>query len=124
VKTVLVVDDSKTIRTVVTRLLIERLGEGIQVIEAVDGEDALGVLGATDVDLVLLDWNMPVLDGHETLKRIRNDLKDASLKVMMLTTEARKENVRQVKELGICGYIAKPFNHDRLVEQVVRNLGR
>jgi two-component system chemotaxis response regulator CheY len=113
----LVVDDSKTIRTIIRRILV---GVGFEVLEAGDGAQALEVLAANEgvVEVVLADWNMPVMNGFELLQQIRQDPEKASLKVMMVTTETEMSQMASALEAGANEYIMKPFTKDILMEKL------
>jgi two-component system chemotaxis response regulator CheY len=114
---VLVVDDSRTIRTIIRRILIE---QGFQVCEAVNGVDALKVMETEKaaVKLVLADWNMPEMNGFELLKRLRLDPELSSLKVIMVTTETEIDNMSAALEAGANEYVMKPFTKDILMEKM------
>lgn len=113
----LVVDDSKTIRTIIRRILV---GIGYEVLEAGDGVQALEVLAIekSAIELVLADWNMPVMNGLELVKRLRQDPELASLKVIMVTTETEMCQMASALEAGANEYIMKPFTKDVLMEKL------
>ncbi|NMM26166.1 MAG: response regulator [Glaciimonas sp.] len=109
----LIVDDFSTMRRIIASLLKE-LGY-VKIREAEDGEKALHLLRSNQhdgipVDFVITDWNMPVMDGLELLKAIRQDGSLNHLPVMMVTAEAKRENIILAAEAGADGYIVKPFN--------------
>ncbi|GEQ97910.1 response regulator [Iodidimonas gelatinilytica] len=108
-KSCLVVDDSKVIRRVARRIL-EELDFSIE--EAVDGKDALGACERMSPDVVLLDWNMPVMDGLEFLKQIRgrSDLRQPV--IVFCTTENDMNHIRLAMEAGADEYIMKPFDRE------------
>ena len=112
----LVVDDFPTMRRIV-RSLLKELGF-TNVEEAEDGQDALNKLRSGSFEFVVSDWNMPNLDGVEMLKIIRadSDLKD--LPVLMVTAEAKKENIIAAAQAGANGYIVKPFTSATLEEKL------
>ena len=110
-KSCLVVDDSKVIRMVARRILE---GLSFEVIEAVDGKDALDRCLETMPDAVLLDWNMPIMSGIEFLRELRKtDGGDAPV-VVFCTTENVMEHIREAMEAGANEYIMKPFDSDIL----------
>lgn len=115
---ILVVDDFKTMRKIIRNLLKE-LGFS-NVTEAEDGSMALGILKAEDFDLVISDWNMPRMEGIELLKRIRKIEQLEHLPVLMITAEAKREQVIEAAQHGINGYIVKPFNAATLKEKIER----
>jgi two-component system chemotaxis response regulator CheY len=88
---------------------------GYQVIEAVDGNDALAKLTGKEVDLVLTDINMPEMDGIEFTRQLRSIPAYKFIPVIMLTTESQPEKKQQGKAAGATGWIVKPFNQDQLL---------
>lgn len=113
---ILVVDDFPTMRRIV-RSLLKELGF-TNVEEAEDGQEALGKLKAGDFEFVVSDWNMPNLDGLEMLKQIRADDAMKALPVLMVTAEAKKENIVAAAQAGANGYIVKPFTAATLEEKL------
>jgi two-component system chemotaxis response regulator CheY len=113
---VLVVDDFSTMRRIVKNIL-KQLGFS-NIDEAEDGNGALTKLRQEKYGLVVTDWNMPNMTGLELLKAIRaeGDLKD--LPVLMVTAEAKKENVVEAIQAGVNNYIVKPFTADTLREKL------
>lgn len=117
----LVVDDFSTMRRILAGLLKE-LGYG-HVREAEDGEKALHLLRsgqgeAGPVNFIITDWNMPLMDGLELLKAIRADASLCHLPILMVTAEAKKENIIAAAQAGADGYIVKPFNAATLKEKL------
>ena len=113
---ILVVDDFPTMRRIV-RSLLKELGF-TNVEEAEDGQEALGKLKGGDFEFVVSDWNMPNLDGLEMLKQIRADEAMKALPVLMVTAEAKKENIVAAAQAGANGYIVKPFTAATLEEKL------
>ena len=113
---ILVVDDFPTMRRIV-RSLLKELGF-TNVEEAEDGQEALGKLKGGDFEFVVSDWNMPNLDGLEMLKQIRADEAMKTLPVLMVTAEAKKENIVAAAQAGANGYIVKPFTAATLEEKL------
>ncbi|MBF1800839.1 chemotaxis response regulator CheY [Alloalcanivorax profundimaris] len=113
---ILVVDDFPTMRRIV-RSLLKELGF-TNVEEAEDGQEALTRLKAGGFDFVVSDWNMPNLDGLEMLKQIRADEGMKSLPVLMVTAEAKKDNIVAAAQAGANGYIVKPFTAVTLEEKL------
>jgi two-component system, chemotaxis family, chemotaxis protein CheY len=109
VKHCLVVDDSAVIRKVARRILE---GLDFQVSEAEDGEQALSACRSEMPDAVLLDWNMPVMDGFEFLKALRLMPGGASPKVVFCTTENDTGHIARALHAGADEYIMKPFDKD------------
>jgi two-component system chemotaxis response regulator CheY len=113
---ILVVDDFSTMRRIVRNLLKE-LGF-TNVDEAEDGAVALGKLKGGNFEFVVSDWNMPNMTGIELLVAIRADPSLKHLPVMMVTAEAKKENIIQAAQAGASGYIVKPFTAATLEEKL------
>ncbi|MCE0732011.1 chemotaxis response regulator CheY [Halomonas sp. G15] len=113
---ILVVDDFPTMRRIV-RSLLKELGF-TNVEEAEDGQDALNKLKAGGFEFVVSDWNMPNLDGLEMLKQIRADDALKDLPVLMVTAEAKKENIIAAAQAGANGYVVKPFTSATLEEKL------
>ncbi len=113
---ILVVDDFPTMRRIV-RSLLKELGF-TNVEEAEDGQEALGKLKGGDFEFVVSDWNMPNLDGLEMLKQIRADEAMKALPGLMVTAEAKKENIVAAAQAGANGYIVKPFTAATLEEKL------
>lgn len=114
----LVVDDFSTMRRIVRNLLKE-LGF-TNVDEAEDGAVALQKLKGGGFDFVVTDWNMPNMDGLTLLQTIRADATLKGLPVLMITAEAKKENIVAAAQAGASGYIVKPFTAATLNEKLVK----
>ncbi|HEX8963263.1 MAG TPA: chemotaxis response regulator CheY [Rhodocyclaceae bacterium] len=114
----LVVDDFSTMRRIVRNLLKE-LGF-LNVEEAEDGAVALARLKSGGVDFVVSDWNMPNMDGLTLLQSVRADPALKHLPVLMITAEAKKENIIAAAQAGASGYIVKPFTAATLNEKMVK----
>ena len=110
----LVVDDSMTIR----RIVIKALGiVGItDATEAGDGTEAISAINQGEFDIVLLDWNMPKMNGIDTLRAIRQAGK--KMRIIMVTTEAEKSRVIEAIKSGANEYLIKPFSPDQLAAKV------
>jgi len=113
---ILVVDDFPTMRRIVRNLLKELGFENVD--EAEDGQVALDKLRGGNFEFVVSDWNMPNLDGLEMLKQIRADPTMAKLPVLMVTAEAKKENIVAAAQAGASGYVVKPFTAATLEEKL------
>jgi two-component system chemotaxis response regulator CheY len=113
---ILVVDDFSTMRRIVRNLLKE-LGY-TNVDEAEDGVAALQKLKGANFQFVVTDWNMPNMTGIELLKAIRADVALKHLPVLMITAEAKKENIIEAAQSGASGYIVKPFTAGTLEEKL------
>jgi two-component system, chemotaxis family, chemotaxis protein CheY len=119
-KTILTVDDSASMRQTITFTL---KGAGYDVIEAVDGKDALSKIGARTVDLIVTDLNMPNLDGIGLIKEVRKHPTHKFVPIVMLTTESTDEKKQQGKAAGATGWIVKPFRGEQLVAITKKLLG-
>ena len=113
---ILVVDDFSTMRRIVRNLLKE-LGF-TNVLEAEDGVDALNKLRGGDFDFVVSDWNMPNMTGIDLLRAIRADVTLKHLPVLMVTAEAKRENIIEAAQAGASGYVVKPFTAGTLDEKL------
>ncbi len=112
----LVVDDYSTMRRIVKNLLHD-LGYA-QVAEADDGNTALPMLKAGAYDFLITDWNMPGMPGLDLLKAVRADDRLAKLPVLMLTAEAKREQIVEAAQAGVNGYVIKPFTAATLKEKI------
>ncbi len=113
---ILVVDDFSTMRRIVKNLLAE-IGFN-NIVEADDGKTALPILEGGGIDFLVTDWNMPGMPGIDLLKAVRADPKLASLPVLMVTAEAKREQIMEAAQAGVNGYVVKPFTADTLKEKV------
>ena len=114
----LVVDDFSTMRRIVRNLLKE-LGYA-NADEAEDGAVALQRLKAGGIDFIVTDWNMPNMDGLALLQAVRADPTLKHLPVLMITAEAKRENIIQAAQAGASGYIVKPFTAATLGEKLTK----
>ena len=112
----LVVDDFSTMRRIVRNLLKELGFSNVQ--EAEDGVEALNKLRGEDFDFVVSDWNMPNMTGIDLLRAIRADAKLKHLPVLMVTAEAKRENIIEAAQAGASGYVVKPFTAGTLDEKL------
>ena len=117
----LVVDDFSTMRRIVKNLLND-LGYA-NVAEADDGKTALPMLQAGGFDFLVTDWNMPGMPGLDLLKAVRADPKLAKMPVLMLTAEAKREQIIEAAQAGVNGYVIKPFTAITLKEKIDKILG-
>ena len=118
----LVVDDFSTMRRIVKNLLHD-LGY-TDVTEADDGNTALPLLQGRRFDFLITDWNMPGMPGLDLLKAVRADAKLAKLPVLMLTAEAKREQIIEAAQAGVSGYVIKPFTAVTLKEKIDKILGQ
>lgn len=115
-KKVLIIDDSNTMRKIVTRSLRQAGLDFETILEAGDGQAALEVLAGETVDIILSDINMPVMDGLEFLRQKQADANIKDIPVVMITTEAGEDILGEAKSLGAAGSIKKPFTPDQIQE--------
>ena len=111
---VMIIDDSKAIFMMVSKMLTDR---GHEAIWAEDGIDACTKLGQSDVDLVLLDWNMPNMNGPEFLEKNQSD-SVTKAPIVMMTTENKPDYIKKALMLGAVEYIMKPFTADILFNKI------
>ncbi len=121
---VLVVDDFSTMRRIIKNLLRDIGFTNIS--EADDGSTALPMLKDGDFEFVVTDWNMPGMQGIDLLKAIRADAKLSHIPVLMVTAEAKKEQIVMAAQAGVNGYIVKPFTAATLntkLDKIFQRLG-
>jgi len=119
-KTIMSVDDSASVRQMVSFTLKDA---GYDVLEAVDGQDALSKISGAQVHLVITDLNMPNLDGIGLIRALRGLPEFKFTPIVMLTTESQAEKKQEGKTAGATGWIVKPFKPEQLVAVVKRVLG-
>lgn len=115
----LIIDDSSVMRKIVERSLRQAGLELSEVKEASNGAEALTVLSKSAVDLILCDVNMPVMDGLEFVRRLRDVENAKGVPVVMITTEGGETHVVQALSAGARGYIRKPFTPDQVKQHVL-----
>lgn len=120
-KKVLIIDDSNTMRKIVTRSLRQAGLDFDTILEAADGQAALEVLQGETVDIILSDINMPNMDGIEFLRQKQGNDKIKDIPVVMITTEAGTDILNEAMNLGALGSIKKPFTPDQ-VQEVLGNV--
>lgn len=113
---ILIVDDFSTMRRIIKNLLRE-LGFN-NTAEADDGQTALPMLQAGNFDFLVTDWNMPGMTGIDLLRAVRADAKLAALPVLLVTAEAKKEQIIEAAQAGVNGYVVKPFTAQTLQEKI------
>jgi two-component system chemotaxis response regulator CheY len=113
---ILVVDDFSTMRRIIKNLLKDLGFTNVQ--EADDGNTALPMLNQGDFDFVVTDWNMPGMQGIDLLRAIRSSDKLKHLPVLMVTAEAKKEQIVAAAQAGVNGYVVKPFTAATLKEKL------
>jgi two-component system chemotaxis response regulator CheY len=117
---ILLVDDSKTMRNI-QKSVLAQLGSH-QVEEACDGQDALSKVGAFQPELLLVDWNMPNMDGLSFVKAFRQQNKTTP--IIMVTTESERARVVEAIKAGVNNYVVKPFTPDVLSQRINETLSK
>lgn len=120
---VLIVDDSAVMRSVVKKVLNRSGFELGELCEAGDGQEALDRLDEHWIDVVLTDINMPVMNGFELLKRMKDDDSMKHIPVVIISTEVRDEKIEEILGLGAAGYITKPFKPEDIRDIFTNSLG-
>jgi two-component system, chemotaxis family, chemotaxis protein CheY len=124
-KTFLVVDDSATIRQLLTLTLRKYNGGGqLRIIEATDGREALEKVRMAHYDLVLTDIKMPNMDGLEFVHRVRTELANTALPIIIISTKGEEEDVAKGMAMGATAYLTKPVSAPKLLETIGRILGQ
>jgi two-component system chemotaxis response regulator CheY len=119
-KTVLIVDDSASMRQLVSFALRDA---GYDVIDAINGKDAMNKLNGTKIEMVITDLNMPEMDGIEFIKQVRNNPGYKFTPIVMLTTESQESKKQEGKQAGASGWIVKPFTPEQLID-IVKKFAR
>jgi len=119
---ILLVDDSRTIRNIQKNVLAQLGHTDTDIAEAADGVEALKALASDRPDLVLIDWNMPNMDGLTLVQKIRE--KDKELPLIMVTTEAEKSRVLDAIKAGVNNYVVKPFTAEALSSKIEQTLAK
>jgi two-component system chemotaxis response regulator CheY len=120
VKKILTVDDSLTIRMVIRRTLTQA---GYEVLEAANGEEALKIIENTELNLIISDFNMPVMDGLELMKRVKTGAPyklNRFTPFVMLTAVMAESLKKQATEMGALAYLVKPFRPEQVLEMVAK----
>jgi len=117
---ILLVDDSRTIRNIQKNTL-KTLGHE-DITEAADGIEALACIAKQRPELMLVDWNMPNMDGISLIKKVRET--DKTLPIIMVTTEAEKSRVLQAVKAGVNNYVVKPFTAETLAEKINQTMAK
>ncbi len=113
---VLVIDDSRAVRTIIRAILQEM---NLEVVEAANGQEGIDRLRQfLDIDLVLVDWNMPVMDGLEFIVAVRADKANDLVRIVMVTTETESSQINRALAAGANEYVMKPFTKDVLVAKL------
>ncbi|MDA8428764.1 MAG: response regulator [Geobacteraceae bacterium] len=119
-KLIMTADDSASVRQMVSFTLKQN---GYDVLEAVDGKDALAKLGSQKVDMLITDLNMPNLDGLGLIRGVRSGSLNKFIPIVMLTTESQDSKKGEGKAAGATGWIVKPFKPEQLIAVIKKVLG-
>jgi len=111
----LIIDDFKPIRSLLAKILVEI---GFTVDEATNGLDALALIKKEKVDLALVDWGMPGMNGCEFVQEVRKDNTHKDMRVMMVTAETAMSKIAEALEAGADEYIMKPFTKEMIIEKL------
>jgi two-component system, chemotaxis family, chemotaxis protein CheY len=111
-KRILTIDDSKTMRDM---LLLTLTDAGFEVLQGVDGEDGLAVLGDQKVDVIITDINMPKMDGYEVIRQLRQNPRHKTTPILVLTTESDADKRNIARNAGATGWMVKPFDPEGLI---------
>ena len=120
IKTIMTVDDSASVRMMVSFTLSEL---GFEIVEAMNGEEAIRILERKPIHMLITDVNMPHLDGISLVRKIRDNPGYRFLPIIILTTEAQAGKKREGKRAGATGWIVKPFKPEELIAVVRKVLG-
>jgi two-component system chemotaxis response regulator CheY len=112
----LIVDDSRAMRTILSRIVA---GLGFEIAQAPDGKQALAHLDANALpELILVDWNMPEMNGYEFVRAVRANAAYAGIKLVMVTTEAEMSHIAMAIEAGANEYVMKPFTPEIMLDKL------
>jgi CheY-like chemotaxis protein len=120
-KTVLVVDDSKV--ALMTEVMILRRDGRFEIIEGKNGEEAVALAVEHKPDLILMDVNMPVMDGFEACRKLRAQAETKDIPIILVTTRGEAENIEAGYENGCSDYVTKPINGSELLSKIQNILG-
>ena len=113
---ILIVDDSSTMRRIIINTL-NKIGFR-DVAEASNGREGIDRLGAADIQMIITDWNMPEMSGIEFIRHVRTQEATRTLPVLMVTTNAAKDDIVQALQAGVNNYVIKPFTPETLREKI------
>ena len=114
----LIVDDSRIMRNIIKNSILNEGLKQFKFLEAADGKEALAIIESQEIAVVLLDWNMPNLNGLQLVKKLRADKRYATLPIIMITSEAAKYNVIEAVKEGVNDYLLKPVSERTLADKL------
>ena len=121
---ILIVDDSKAMRMIIRRML-KKAGFGNLTVEEVEnGKQALQKIKSKHPKLILCDWNMPEMNGIEMVRAAREEFKLKDIPIVMVTTEANIDKIKEARDAGANGYVTKPFTAEKMKEKIAQVLKR
>jgi len=120
---ILIVDDSLPMRSVIKRTLKAAGYGNSELLEAANGEEALALMKKSWIDIVLTDYNMPVMNGLEFIKALKADDLSKDIPVVVISTEGNKSKIKEFMDCGAAGYITKPFTAEAIRDLIVTILG-
>jgi DNA-binding response OmpR family regulator len=122
-KTILIVDDEPHIRILIEQTLEELEDEGVELLMATNGEEALEIIQESKPDLVFLDVMMPKMNGFEVCQKVKNELGMPDIYIIMLTAKGQEFDKQKGSEVGADLYMTKPFDPDEILEKAIEVLG-
>ncbi len=113
----IVADDSRLIRGIIEKTTASI---GFEAVQAGNGQEAMNILEANagEINLVLLDWNMPMLSGLDVIKKMRRDDRFKKIPVLMISTESEDDRIQEALSAGAQGYLTKPFTPEKLLDAI------
>ncbi|OPY85405.1 MAG: hypothetical protein A4E72_01967 [Syntrophus sp. PtaU1.Bin208] len=113
----IVADDSRLIRGIIEKTAASI---GFEAVQAGNGQEAMNILetDASEIRLVLLDWNMPILSGLDVIKKMRRDDRFKKIPVLMISTESEEDRIQEALRAGAQGYLTKPFTAEKLLDAI------
>lgn len=120
---ILIVDDSLPMRSVIKRTLKAAGYGGAELLEAANGQEAINLLKNAWIDIIITDYNMPVMNGLEFIKAIKKDEMSKEIPVVVISTEGNESKIKEFMDCGAAGYITKPFTAEAIRDLIVNILG-
>jgi len=120
---ILIVDDSLPMRSVIKRTLKAAGYGSSEILEAANGQEALELMKNSWVDIVMTDFNMPVMNGLEFIKTIKSNDLSKEIPVVVISTEGNESKIKEFMESGAAGYITKPFTAEAIRDLIINILG-
>lgn len=120
---ILIVDDSLPMRSVIKRTLKAAGYGNADILEAANGQEAIDLLKNSWVDIIMTDYNMPVMNGLELIKTIKNDNVSKDIPIVVISTEGNESKIKEFMDCGAAGYITKPFTGEAIRDLIINILG-